>query len=243
MEKIKCLLFNLSSANLVAHEEFKEKVMSGCNILTEIIRFENGKFVDSPFVQQMEIPTRDEYNLIKNEDMSNILGIDDHNLLYYEFFKQRFMSSTSGTLGNLMGGSGFKILLDKLMFKGERYVYEIRFRYRENWTSWQAIAGKFIVLQEYGFGPGGIAEVYSSMSAKEVEAFKDDFQIRYCGCLIEEMVLSDSLQRIYNDPCNSDIRKIIDPSTYQILFDSQLIQEFSGEDISKIWFDFENRYR
>jgi|GEM_PF-2944252 len=240
MEKIKALMFNLSSENLDLHKKLTLNMLSGNNVLTDIIQFESGEFVDSPFVQHIEIPARDEYNFIKNEDMSSILCIDDDDLLYYKFFKQKIMNSRLSTVGGI---GGFKILLDKSMFEREKHVYEIRYRHGDTWTSWQAIAGKFIVAQEYRFGPGGIAEVYNSMNVNEVEAFKDEFQIRYCGKLFEEMVLSNALHRIYNDPYNNEIRKIIDPSTYQILFDSQMMQDFSREKISKIWLDFDERYR
>ncbi|KYG27734.1 hypothetical protein [Alkalihalobacillus trypoxylicola] len=251
-KKIKALLFDFTKDHLAAHEAGKVHMTSGENVLKDImIQFENGECSDSPFVELIEIePKAGSYDLIRNEQMSHIIGIDEHNLCFYPIYTRTFKKNRSFTRALLSKGARgeFMILANNEMFEGVNPVFEIRFKYYDNraeqwkWSSWQAIAGKFIVAQTYKFGPGGIAEVYSSLTEKEIETFKQDFQIRYSGSSIVELGIENSLPRIMNDPFNGDFRKVIDPNTFQILFDSQIIQEVSSEKSYEIWKSFEERY-
>jgi len=249
-EKIRALLFDFTKDNLDAHEALKVNITSGVNILEDLIRFQNGEFKDSPFVRLFEIEGDSSYIEyartihIKDEHLSNILGIDKNNLCFYHFYNYYFLK-----LGTFMKGKTSReltILANKEMFKGVNIpIFEIRtrmvFHGEEKWSSWQAIAGKFIVIGNSG--PSGLAEVYSSMTKKEIEAFKQDFQIRYSGSIVLEMGMGNSLTRIINDPLNSEIRKIIDPYNFHILFDSQIIKEVSRERSFGYWKIFEERYK
>ncbi|MDN4605904.1 hypothetical protein [Sporosarcina highlanderae] len=242
-DKIKALLFDFTEDNLNVHQASKADIISGRNILKDGIQIINGEFSDTPFVQIIEI---DSFvpDKVENVQMSNILGIDESELCVYSIYSRTFKESRSFTRGELSSGypGDFTILTNKAMFEKANPIFEIRFKKNEKWSSWQAIAGKFIVAQNYKFGPGGIAEVYSSMSEKVIETFSHDFQIRYSGSGVSEFGMVNSLHRIIKDPIHSDIRKIIDPFTFQILFDSQLIQELSSEKSIEAWRKFEERY-
>lgn len=72
------------------HEEAKVNLTSGKNVLEDLIQFEDGEFCESPFVQCIQIPTDDPYNQIPDEQMSDILGIEKNNLLYYRIFISSF---------------------------------------------------------------------------------------------------------------------------------------------------------
>lgn len=247
-DKINALLFDFTKDNLHAHEADNILMTSGKNILNEIIQFENGEFSDSPFAQLIEIECEsDNYNHIKNETMSNILGIDKNSLFLYEIYTHHFFKKRCFTRGNLPSTlqAKFFILANKGMLEESVPIFEIRFKKyineEEKWSSWQAISGKFIVTQEYRFGPGGVLGVYSSMTEREIESFKRNFQIRYSGSIITELGMPNTLHRI-EDPFNSDIRKIIDPNTFQILFDSQIINEVSSEKSCEVWQKFSDRY-
>lgn len=241
--KITALMFDFTTDNLNAHEVWKENMTSGRNVLNDIIQFEKGEFSDSPFVQSIEIATDDSYNLVKDGQMSNILKIDKENLCNYQMYTNTFKKSRSYTKG--MGTSkGIIILANKAMFEQTKHIFEIRYiKNDKKWSPWHAITGKFIVAHVYRFGPGGIAEVYSPMATREIENFTQNFQIRYSGSMTHELMKSNTLPRIVNDPHNDDIRKIIDPTTFQILFDSQIIQEVPSDKSYEVWRKFEERYR
>ncbi|GAF66070.1 hypothetical protein BTS2_2970 [Bacillus sp. TS-2] len=253
-KKIKALLFDFTKDHLAAHEAGKVHMTSGENVLKDImIQFENGECSDSPLVELIELepePESSRYDIVRNEQMSHIMGIDEHNLCSYPIYDHIFIKSRSYTRALLSKGARgeFMILANKEMFEGVNPIFEIRYKYLDNkasqwkWSSWHAIAGKFIVAQTFNVGPGGIAEVYSSITEKEIETFKQDFQIRYSGSSIVELAIENSLTRIMNDPFNGDFRKVIDPNTFQILFDSQIIQEVSSEKSYEIWKSFEERY-
>ena len=70
-----------------------------------------------------------------------------------------------------------------------------------------------------------------------------NFQMRYSGYRVKELFQANILYRIIDDPFNTNIRKIIDPTTFHILFDSQIIQETSSDESYEIWKEFEKRYR
>lgn len=244
LENVNVLLFDFTRENLDEHEEAKVNLTSGKNVLEDLIQFEDGEFCESPFVQCIQIPTDDPYNQIPDEQMSDILGIEKNNLLYYRIFITSFKKSYSFTHGYLdEGARDIKILANKKMIEENFPIFEIRYKVGEKWSSWQAIAGKFIVAHDYRFGPGGVREVYSSITEREISIIKQNFQIRYSGNTVNEILEPNTLYRIINDPFDSVIRKIIDPSTFQILFDSQLIQEVSSEKSFVIWRKFEERYR
>jgi hypothetical protein len=61
--------------------------------------------------------------------------------------------------------------------------------------------------------------------------------------MTSDLMKPNTLPRIINDPFNNGIRKIIDPTTFQILFDSQIIQEVPSDKSYEIWREFEDRYR
>jgi hypothetical protein len=246
--KINFLLFDFTTENLNAHEVWKENMTSGRNVIKDIIQFENGEFSDSPFVQLIEIACDglDNYNHVKDEQISNILGIDKENLCNYQMYTNTFKNSRSYTRGMRRSGD-IIIWANKAMFEQtfkQTNIFEIRYyQNEEKWSSWQAITGKFIVAQEYRFGPGGVAEVYSPMATREIANFKGNFQIRYSGSMTSDLMKPNTLPRIINDPFNNGIRKIIDPTTFQILFDSQIIQEVPSDKSYEVWRDFEERYR
>ncbi len=245
-EKIRALLFDFTRNNLDADELAKINMTSGRNVLNDVIQFEDGEFSDSPFVQLIEIECEiGSHDIVRNEQMSNILGINKNNLYFYCIYTRAFKGACSFTMNCLSKGSpgALNILANKSMFERAVSIFEIRFKNRGEWSAWQAIAGKFIVAQNYRFGSGGIAEAYSSMTEREIEIFKLNFQIRYSGSIISEMIMPNTLPRIMNDPFNSDIRKIIDPNTFEILFDSQIIQEISSEKSCEVWRKFEERYK
>ncbi|MEC5424307.1 hypothetical protein QGM71_12475 [Virgibacillus sp. C22-A2] len=246
-DKIKVLLFDLTEDNLIVHQAINSNIISGRNILKDSIQFKNGEFSDTPFVKLIEIEYESAINnTVKDVQMSKILGIDESNLCFYHFYYHTYKRFRSFTRKELSSGypGEFIILTNKAMFEKANSIpiFEIRFKKNEKWSSWQAIAGKFIVAQNYIFGPGGVAEVYSSMTEKVIETFGQDFQIRYGGRSVSELGMINSLHRIINDPFHSDIRKIIDPFTFQILLDSQLIQELSSEKSIEVWRNFEERY-
>jgi hypothetical protein len=243
-KKVNTLLFDFTKDNLEAHEIYKENMISGSNVLEDIIQYKNGEFSDSFFVKLIEVECDDNDNYIKDEKMGNILGIDEKNLCFYQIYTCTFNQHSSFTRGYLNDGKigEFKILSNKVMFE-RNPIFELRFKIREKWSAWHAIAGKFIVAQNYNMGPGGIAGLYSSITKEEIETFKQSFQIRYSGSLIPEILKSNTLHRIINDPFDSSIRKIIDPATSHILFDSQVIHEVSSDKSFEIWRKFEERYR
>lgn len=243
--KITALLFDFKKENLDAHEAAKVNMTSGKNVLKDLIQFEDGEFSESSFVQLIEIACDIPYNHIPNEQMSNILGIDKNNLCFYRIYTYSIKNSRSYTMGYLSRGAPgqLMILANKAMFEKAIPIFEIRFKRNDKWSSWQAIAGKFLVVQNYSSGPGGIAEVYSSMTEREIEDFRQNFQVRYSGSIVSELVMPNKLPRIINDPSSSDIRKIIDPNTFQILFDSQIMQVVSSDESYGIWRKFEDRYR
>lgn len=244
--KVTAMLFDLTQGNLDTHEASKITMTSGSNIINDIIQLNNNEFIHSPFAQLIEIECElDSYDHVTNKTMSNILGIDENNLLFYNFYKHVFTKNRLFTseFRPSMWITKLFFLANKEMFKKADPIFDIRFKNDDGkWSSWQAIAGKFIVAQENKFGPGGIASVYSPITEKEIEGFKSKFQIRYSGSIIYELVMPNTLPRIIKDPINSDIRKIIDPNTYQILFDSQIIQEVSSEKSYEVWRGFEERY-
>src|SRR5690606_5495265 len=86
LENVNVLLFDFTRENLDEHEEAKVNLISGKNVLEDLIQFEDGEFCESPFVQCIQIPTDDPYNQIPDEQMSDILGIEKNNLLYYRIF-------------------------------------------------------------------------------------------------------------------------------------------------------------
>ncbi|NLP52032.1 hypothetical protein [Bacillus sp. RO1] len=244
MSNITALLFDFTTDNLDAHEIWKENMTSGRNVLNDIIQFENGEFSDTPFVRSIEIACYDCFNHIKDEQMSNILKIDKENLCNYEMYNTTYRKSRSFTRNMQSLGDKIIILANKSMVEQTKHIFEIRYKENEEkWSSWQAIAGKFIVTQEYRFGPGGVAQVYSPLAAKQIANFKQKFEIRYSGSILLDMGEPNTLTRIINDPFNNGIRKIIDPTTFQILFDSQIIQEVPSEKSDEIWRNFEERYR
>ncbi|WP_322421617.1 hypothetical protein [Jeotgalibacillus haloalkalitolerans] len=244
-ETIKALMFDFTRDNLNAYEVDKAMLTSGENLLSDIMQFESMKYIESPFTRLIDIECDYANNLIKDEKMSTILGIDKENLFHYYFFDRINKKSHSSTKTYLSAGhpGEFSILASKTMLEAGDPIFEIRFKLEEKWSSWQAIAGKFIVAQNYRFGPGGVAEVYHSMTEKEIESFKQTFQIRYSGSIRLALNMPDTLRRMINDPFDRDIRKLIDPHTFQILFDSQLMHEFSSEKSQEIWSKFETRYR
>lgn len=253
-EKIRALLFDFTKDNLDAHESGKVNITSGENVLEDVIQFENGEFNDSPFVRLFEIEGYSSHILnpqtihIKGEQLSNILEVDKNNLCFYSLYNRYFLKRGRGTYTiEVKTSRQLMFLANKEMFKGGNIpIFEIRVKMdihgEEKWSSWQAVAGKFIVIgNSYS---SGIAEVYNSMTEKEIETFKQDFQIRYSGSSVLEFEMGNySLPRIINDPFNSDIRKIIDPYSFQILFDSQIIKEVSREKSCEYWEIFEERYK
>jgi hypothetical protein len=241
--KINFLLFDFTADNLDANEAWKEKMTSGRNVLEDIIQFENSEFCDSPFVRSIEVACEGFYNGVEDEQMSNILKIDKENLCNYQMYRNYFKKTWSGTRHMLPQGDVF-IFANKAMLEQTNHIFEIRYyQNEEKWSSWQAITGKFIVAQEYRFGPGGVTGAYSPMATREIANFKQKFEIRYSGFKIEERVTPNTLHRITNDPFNDDIRKIIDPTTFQVLFDSQIIEEVSSDKSYEVWRKFEERYR
>lgn len=250
-EKIRVLLFDFTKNNLDAHEKCKVNITSGENILEDLIRFENGEFKDSPFVRLLEIEGDSAYLEIRraihirDEHLSNILEVDKKNLCYFHFYNYYILKRFT-IMSEVKTSRELLILANKEMFTGGKIpIFEIRAKIvvhgEEKWSSWQAIAGKFIVIGHSNHS--GLAEVYNSMTEKEIETFKQDFQIRYSGSSVLEMGMENSLTRIIKDPFNSNIRKIIDPYTFQILFDSQIIKEVSRESGFEYWKIFEERYK
>ncbi|TXC81569.1 hypothetical protein FS935_21945 [Metabacillus litoralis] len=249
-DTIKALLFDFSKENLDVDIDDKFNITLGNNILNDILRFEKGNFIDNPFVQLTEIECElDSHNFVSNEKMSNILGIDKSSICFYQIYTHFFRRMYLSTIGKSPATFQVKfiILAYKEMFEKAEPIFDIRFKSyvddEEKWSSWQAIAGKFIVAQEYRFGPGGIAEVYNSMTEKEIENFKQNFQIRYSGSIVSELGMPNTLPRIINDPFSSDLIKIIDPNTFQILFDSQILRGSSSEESGELWQIFDERYR
>lgn len=236
---IKALLFDFTKENLDTYNTDKINMTSGNDVLNDIIQFENGNFIDSPFVQLIDIEYEsDEYYIIRNEEMCKVLEIDKNNFFYYGIYARRLKKT--GIYTSRLRINSFEIIANKEMFEGTvAPIFEIRANHEM--TSWQAIAGKFIVIRESI--PSGIAEVYNPITKYAIEMFKQDFQIRYSGSKILDIGVHNPLPRINKDPFNSNIIKIIDPSTFQISFDSQIIQENSSEKSSEIWKRFEERYR
>jgi len=243
--KIKALKFNLTDKNIKEHAVIIDALTSGINVLTDIIHLSKGQFIDCPFVQQIEIACDGPCNHIKSERICDILGIDKSNLCYFNFYRHSFKKSRSYTQELLHYGhpGEIKILVNKKMFEVSRNIFEIRLKIQDEWSSWHGIAGEFIISRNYRFGPGGIVDVYNSMDTNEIAKFVTNYQIRYCGVLLSDLMMPKVLFRVFKDPFNSEIRKIIDPVTFQILFDSQIIQEASSEKSDKLWSDFESRYR
>ena len=245
-EKINMLLFDFTKDNLEGHEEYKKNMTSGINFLSDIIQFENDEFLNSSFVQLVETNYDNDYGHIKDRKISNILGIDEVNLCFYQIYDYLCKKTVSMTREYLNTGQirEFKIIANKTMFKENSSIFEIRFKIEEDkWSSWQAIAGKFILTKDINMGAGGVAGLYSSITKKEIEVFMQSFQMRYSGRRIDELIQPNILCRIVDDPFNTNIRKIIDPTTFHILFDSQIIQETSSDKSYEIWKEFEKHYR
>ncbi|MGG0717667.1 hypothetical protein ABE096_08725 [Robertmurraya massiliosenegalensis] len=245
-KKITALLFDFTIDNLNAHEDWKEIMISGRNVLDDIIRFKEDEFCNSPLVQLIEIETEsDSYKIIRNESMCNILGINNNNLCLYQNYSQqirrRKISFTRPSNPRVLSDK-FAILANKEMFEGTFPIFEIRLRRAEKWSVWQAIAGKFIFIMEFPY-PGGIAEIYRSIDNRQIENLKGNIEIRYSGISLQEVCSPFVLPRIVEDPFCCDLRKIIDPNTFHILFDSQIIHDFPGEKYNNAWKVFEERYR
>lgn len=255
MEKVNFLLFDLTDENIKSNQELQEMLLSGENILSEVAQIKNNAFTDSPFVKQIEARGENDYSHIKDEEMSKLLEVDKNNLLYYEFFRTTIKNARSMTVSyNYHGNLGqFKLLTNKSMFKSNKHIFEIRCKVDDKWSSWQAIAGKFIIAKEYRFGPGGIREKYNFMGSNEFEIIKQDYQLRYCGRVFDDMLMENTLSKIHNDPFNHSVVKMIDPDTNIVLFDlqmsdkihfdSQVPNEISVKEISKFWMDYVKRYR
>lgn len=239
------LLFDLTYDNLKANEADKENITSGRNILKDIIKFINSKFSDSNFVKSIKIECNDLHHTIKNEEMSNILGMSENNLCFYRVYNYSLKREYSKTTAYLNTGKigEYKIIANEKMFEGTEPIFEIRYKIEDKWSSWQGIAGKFILAKNSEWGPSGIAGRYSSITEEEIEIIKQKFQIRYSGSIVGEFVKKNTLPRIINDPFYSDIRKVIDPTTFHILFDSLVIQEVPNDKSYEIWMKFQERYR
>lgn len=242
-DTIKALLFDFTKENLEAHIEEKINMTSGNNILNDIIQFENEDFIDNPFVKLIDIECESVhyYSTISNEQMSKVLEIDNNNIYYYEIYKRKLSEGKSRFLVSRVPLDPL-IIANKEMFEGNFVpIFEIKFN-NEKMSSWQAIAGKFIVI--CGSIPRGVAGVYNPIRKVSIEYFKREFQIRFSGNTIYTIGESiNTLHRISKDPFSSDLIKIIDPSTSQILFDSQIIKENSSEKSREIWQEFDQRYR
>lgn len=241
--KITALLFDFTGNNLYAHEAAKVSMTSGKNVLKDLIQFEDGEFSESPFVQLIEIACDQPYNSIRDEQISTILGIDKNNLCFYQIYTYYFKNNISFTRDLSIGDVGKPIILaNKAMLEVANPIFEIRSKINEKWSSWQAITGRFIVAQKHRGVKAGVKGIYSPMTERDIESFKQNFQLRYSGSRILELGKPNALLRIKNDPSNSDIRKVIDPKTFQILFDSQIIQAVSSDESYELWRKFEERY-
>ena len=143
-EKINMLLFDFTKDNLETHEEYKKNMTSGINFLNDIVQYENDEFKKSSFVQLIEMHYDNDHNQIEDRKISNILGIDEVNLCFYQIYDYLCKKSYSMTRGYLNTGRirEFKIITNKMMFKENNSIFEIRFKIEEDkWSSWQAIAG------------------------------------------------------------------------------------------------------
>ncbi|NRG28238.1 hypothetical protein HRF69_14030 [Bacillus circulans] len=241
-DTIKALLFDFTKENLEAHIEENINMTSGNNILNDIIQFKNENFIDNPFVKLIDIEFESDYGyFISDEQMSKVLGIDNNNIFRYAIYGRKLSRNKSTSMSVTVPLDPL-IIANKAMFE-ESYnpIFEIKINNKEM-SSWQAIAGKFILI--HGSIPGGVAEVYNPIRKASIESFERNFQIRFSGVTIQSLVALDNpLHRICKDPFSSDLIKIIDPSTYQILFDSHIIKENSSEKSREIWQKFDERYR
>ncbi|MCM3612684.1 hypothetical protein M4S82_15670 [Planococcus sp. MERTA32b] len=240
-DTIKALLFDFTKENLEAHIAENINMTSGNNIVNDIIQFENEKFIDNPFVKLIDIEyesVHDEYG-ISNEQMSKVLEIDNNNICFYEIHNRKLSKDKRRCHASTVALDPL-IIANKEMFEEVNApIFEIK--YRNEMSSWQAIAGKFILI--HGNTPGGLLGIYNPIRKSSIENFfKRDFQIRFSGNKISTIAINH-LHRICNDPFSSDLIKIIDPSTSQILFDSQLMKDNSSEKSGEIWRKFDERYR
>ncbi|MFT8322391.1 MAG: hypothetical protein ABF649_15975 [Bacillus sp. (in: firmicutes)] len=242
-DTIKALLFDFTKENLEAHIEEKINMTSENNILNDIIQFKNENFIDNPFVKLIDIEYESvhHYYSISDEQMSKVLEIDNNNIFYYKISRRKLSKNKSWSVTSTVPLDPL-IIANKEMFE-ENFnpIFEIKLNNNEM-SSWQAIAGKFIVI--HGSIPGGVAGIYNPIRKASIESFKRNFQIRFSGVTIQSLDASNNpLHRICKDPFSSDLIKIIDPSTYQILFDSHIIKENSSEKSREIWQKFDERYR
>ncbi len=242
--KITALMFDLTKANMIKHHENFETMTLSRNVLNDIINVSNDLFIESPFAYQIEMTSEDLHGYVDTGELSNILGIGKDDLDSYHIFSKHYKKLGLFTLQHLNRSSSgdFIFWANHKMFEQNDPIFEIRYKISETWSSWHAIAGKFIVAMYYKYGPGGIANVYSPMNTRDISNFKSSFELRYCGELIPNMDLTDMMHRVNNDPFNANMRKIIEPITFQILLDSQIIHDISSEDSYKTWLDFEKRY-
>lgn len=245
-DTIKALLFDFTKENLEAHVADKINMTSGNNIVNDIIQFEDEKLIDNPFVKliDVEYESNHGYYGISNEQMSKVLEIDNNNVCHYEIYKRSLPKSKRFSVVQRVSLDPNPIIIaNKEMFEENIVpIFEIQFIQDET-TSWQAIAGKFILI--HGSIPRGVIGIYNPISKHSIEYFKQDFQIRFSGEKIDAIIgeSMNHLPRIYKDPFISDLIKIIDPSTSQILFDSQIIKYNSSEKNREIWQKFDERYR
>lgn len=249
-EKIEFLLIDLTHKKINSYLDHEPKITSGKDILKDIIKFENGKLQESPFVQIIELDHSaysDKNLYLGEEQMSSNLNVKKdnlhiHHLRTYNFFETRLKNQV------VPNPERFLIFTDKnMVYKSSNSVFEIRTKinglYGDSWSPWHAISGKFIIAQNVMYGPNGIVGKYNDLNEERIKIFNQIFQIRYSGESVVQIEMADELPRISSDPCNSKIKKIIDPYTFQILFDSTPLYKLSVEESFKTWQDFEKRYR
>ncbi|AIY05690.1 hypothetical protein Plano_1725 [Planococcus sp. PAMC 21323] len=238
-DTIKALLFDFTKENLEAHVADKINMTSGNNILNDIIQFEDEKLIDNPFAKLIDIDYESNHGYwgISNEQMSKVLEIDNNNVCHYEIYRRSRLFSVIQKVA-----LDPIIIVNKEMFQETNVpIFEIKF-IKDETISWQAIAGKFILI--HGSTPRGIIGIYNPIRKFSIEEFKQDFQIRFSGVTMNR--LDESIKhppRIHKDPFSSDVLKIIDPSTSQILFNSQITKYNSSEKSYEIWQKFDERYR
>lgn len=167
----------------------------------------------------------------------------------FQFFSEAKIRGKGALRGETFATSpdGLNFLVEKEAFFKETPekipVFEIRYQQpNEKWTFWQAIPAEFIIMANYKWETQGVVGLYSAFEKRDKENLKNHFQIRFSGYAQKNITLETPFVRIFGDPTDESIFKVVDPKTQQILWDSLGNPNFTHEQREKSWQAFAKKY-